>query len=223
VDWVLLALLLVVVPALSLVQLLFIDDVPIERLPAYWSSIVALWLIGLSSLLIGTRDGRGLEGVGVVLLGPAETVLWAGLLTAMGMGVLFIFREISARLGAGETRLLRALLPATAAERGTFVLLSLTAGVCEEVAYRGYAMSALIPSMGGVAAAAATSVVFGVLHGYQGRLGMVRAGLMGGVLAWGFLATGSIVPSIIAHTLIDILAGVVLGERLLPPEELVGV
>ena len=53
------------------------------------------------------------------------------------------------------------------------------------------------------------------MHGYQGWLGMVRTALMGGVLAGGFLAAGSLWPPIVAHIAIDILAGIVFGERLL--------
>jgi membrane protease YdiL (CAAX protease family) len=63
-----------------------------------------------------------------------------------------------------------------------------------------------------------TSVVFGILHGYQGLLGTVRTTLMGGTLAWGFLASGSLLPAIVAHTLIDLVAGLLLGDWLLPPE-----
>jgi membrane protease YdiL (CAAX protease family) len=73
--------------------------------------------------------------------------------------------------------------------------------------------------IGTFGAAVLTTVVFGILHGYQGRLGILRTGVMGGVLAWGFLASGSLWPPIIAHTLIDLLAGIVFGERLLASRE----
>jgi membrane protease YdiL (CAAX protease family) len=99
----------------------------------------------------------------------------------------------------------------------------LAAGLGEELAYRGYAILALAPLTGTLGAAAVTTVVFAVMHAYQGRLGVVRTGVMGAVLAAGFLATGSILPSILAHASIDVLAGVVLGERLLSPERAPGV
>jgi membrane protease YdiL (CAAX protease family) len=46
---------------------------------------------------------------------------------------------------------------------------------------------------------------------------------MGGFLAWGFLASGSLWPAILAHTAIDLLAGIVLGEKLLSPTRAGGV
>ena len=67
---------------------------------------------------------------------------------------------------------------------------------------------------GAAGAAVITTVVFGVLHAYQGWHGMVRAGLLGALLAWGFLVGGSLWPPIVAHALLDILAGIVLADRL---------
>ncbi len=91
------------------------------------------------------------------------------------------------------------------------------------LARAGYAIPVLTPLLGVTGAAVVSSAVFGVLHSYQGVLGMLRTAVMGGVLAWGFLASGSLWPGIIAHTLIDLVAGILLGERLLLPETSSGV
>jgi membrane protease YdiL (CAAX protease family) len=115
--------------------------------------------------------------------------------------------------------LLRRLLPRTREEKRVFTLLSLAAGVSEELAYRGYAIPALAPLVGMPGAVAVTSIVFGILHGYQGLLGTLRTAVMGALLAWVFLASGSLWPAIVAHVAIDLLAGIVLGERLLSPRE----
>ena len=119
--------------------------------------------------------------------------------------------------------LLRNLLPQTPRERRVFGVLSLAAGTGEELAYRGYAISVLSPLLGVTGAVVLTTAVFGVMHGYQGPLGMIRTSLMGGVLAVGFLASGSLLPAIFAHTAIDLLAGIVFGERLLSPAAATGV
>jgi membrane protease YdiL (CAAX protease family) len=139
------------------------------------------------------------------------------------MLVIVVFRVVADRLGAAESPLLRDLIPRTAAEKRVFGLLSVAAGAGEEIAYRGYAIPMLAPLLGGGGAAALTSLVFGALHGYQGWLGTARTAVMGGLLAWGFLASGSLWPAIVAHTTIDLLAGIVLGEKLLPPARSLGV
>lgn len=213
-DAILLAVLLAVVPCFSLAQVPLLQGVQVERMPAYWSSIVTLWILGTACWFVGTRTG-GPAAVGLVGLPAVPLLAWSAGLTVAGLGVIVAFRPLVARAGGEEEGLLRQLLPRTIRERGVFALLSLAAGVGEEMAYRGYAILALAPLVGANVAAVLTTVVFGILHAYQGPLGVLRTALMGGILAWGFLASGSLWPPIIAHTLVDLLAGIVLGERLL--------
>jgi membrane protease YdiL (CAAX protease family) len=222
VDSILLAVLLVAVPALASAQLPLAAGVRLERLPAYWGSIATLWLLGTAAWLVGTREG-GAAAVGLVPLRWLSLAAWSVALTLGAMLIIVIFRVIADRVGAAESRLLRELIPRTAEEKRVFGMLSVAAGVGEEIAYRGYAIPALAPSLGFGGAAVVTSVVFGALHGYQGWLGTTRTALMGGFLAWGFLAAGSLWPAIIAHSAVDLLAGIVLVEKLLPPERSLGV
>jgi membrane protease YdiL (CAAX protease family) len=221
-DTILLAALLVAVPAFATAQLPLIAGVRVERLPAYWSSIATLWLLGSACWLVGTRTG-GAHALGLVGLSPVSIAAWSLGLTVGGLVTILMFREIAIWTGADESPVLRELMPRTHEEKRVFGLLSLAAGVAEELAYRGYAIPVLAPLMGVGGAVALTSVVFGVLHGYQGWLGTLRTALMGSLLAFGFLASGSLWPAIVAHTAIDLVAGIVLGEKLLPPPGRVGV
>jgi membrane protease YdiL (CAAX protease family) len=122
-------------------------------------------------------------------------------------------------LGLAESDLLTRLLPRTPRERTLFAGLTLVAGWGEEVAFRGYAIPALAPLLGGGwGAAAFTSAVFGVLHAYQGPVGIVRAGLLGLILAVPFLVLGNLWPSVAAHVVIDLVGGLWLGPRLAKDE-----
>lgn len=213
-DAILLSVLLVAVPLLSMAQLPLIQGQHIERLPAYWSSIVTLWLLGTACWFVGAREG-GAAALGLVWIGVLPLLAWSLGLAAAGMGIIVGFRALGRRLGVVESALLRDLLPRTRQERRVFALLSFAAGTGEELAYRGYSIPVLLPLVGTGWAVAVTTAVFGLMHGYQGWLGMARTALMGGVLAGGFLAAGSLWPPIVAHIAIDILAGIVFGERLL--------
>src|SRR5690606_3911022 len=73
-------------------------------------------------------------------------------------------------------------------------------------------ITALSPLVGVAGGAVLSSLVFGVLHAYQGTIGIVRTFLMGSVLATGFVLSGSLWPAIIAHTAIDLVAGLVLAD-----------
>lgn len=218
VDAILLAVLLAAVPTFAIAQVPLIDGVEIERLPAYWSSIATLWVLGTACWLVGARTG-GPSALGLVAMPALPLVAWSLGLAAAGLLLIVVFHGIARSVGALDSELLDQLLPRTARERRVFALLSVAAGAGEELAYRGYAIPALTPLLGVAGAAILSTVVFGVIHAYQGILGIVRTGLMGGVLAGGFLATGSLWPPIIAHTLIDLVAGIALGDKLLVTPE----
>ena len=216
VDSIAVAALLVLLPMLSFAQLPLIETAEIEREQAYVASITTLWFLGTACWLVGTREG-GAAAIGLTGLPLLPLVGWSLGLTAGALVVIVVFRAVGQAVGHRDTPLLHALLPRTPRECGLFGVLSLAAGSGEEVAYRGYLIPVLAPLTGLLPAAVLSTVVFGLLHLYQGWLGVLRTGVMGALLAAGFLASGSLWPPIIAHVLIDVLAGIVLGERLLSP------
>ncbi len=221
-DVVVLAILLVVLPVLSIVQLRYLEGVEIRPLPVYASSAATLVILGGGCLAVGARRG-GPEAVGIVPLPPATLAAWTIGLTVGGLAVLLVFRVLAPLVGAEDSPLLRMLLPRTGRERAAFTGLSIAAGAGEELAYRGYTISLLAVVMGPVGAVALSSAVFGVLHSYQGVIGIVRTTLLGGLLAWGFLASGSLWPPMLAHAALDVLAGAVLADRLMVPAAAGGV
>lgn len=213
-------------PALAFAQLPLLAVERIERMPVYLGSIVTIGVIGGVGWLLSRR----LEGVapaGFTALPTSELLAWTAGATAGGILLILISRPVERRVGEGHPDLLRDLLPRTPRERGVFAVLSFSAGVGEEAAYRAYAFQAIqLLGPGPWAAAALSSVPFGFLHAYQGPVGVVRTAAMGFVLAMPVVMTGSLLPSIAAHTLIDLLVGIVLGPKLLangsnPPPHLV--
>jgi membrane protease YdiL (CAAX protease family) len=205
---------LVLLPALAVAQLpLLDDDEEVERIPAYLGSVAGIALIGVAGLILGLWMVGG-EELGLVLLPPVDLLLWSAGLTVGGVAVVAIFQRWENRAPRSRESLLLKLLPRTGREKGVWVLLSFTAGTGEELAYRGYVLVALMAGgFSPLAAAVGSSVSFGVLHVYQGRIGIVRSGVLGFGFAWAVLATGSLVPVMVAHTALDLLGGLVLGER----------
>jgi membrane protease YdiL (CAAX protease family) len=213
-DAILLSILLVAVPTMALAQAPLVAGATIERMPAYWSSIATLWLIGSACWFVGTRT-QGPSALGLVALPPGALAAWTAALTAAALAVIGGFRWLADHTGGVDSDLLRQLLPRTRDEKIVFGILSVAAGTGEELAYRGYVIPVLAPVLGVIGAAVVSTAVFAVMHVYQGTMGILRTGVMGAFLAGGFLASGSLWPPILAHTLIDVLAGIVLGERLL--------
>ena len=205
--------LLVPMPALLIVQGRKLGE--IESLPrseAYVSSIASLWMLALATLLVARVGGYSLADLGLLPPQAVHTAVWAGALTVAGVAVLFAFRFAGVR----EPRLIRDLMPVTARERWLFTAVSITAGVCEEIVFRGFLIHVLYGATGSLALTLLlSSGAFGVAHAYQEPVGAVRAALLGLLLALPFTIDGTIVPSIIAHAAIDILSGLWLSRYLL--------
>jgi len=205
--------LLVALPALLVAQakaLAHIEGLP--RTEVYISSIVSLWALAALTLFASRAAGIGLVELGVVGERVASVVLWTAGTIAVAIGMLFLAQA----LGVTEARIVALLLPRTRRERWVFALLSVTAGVCEELVFRGFLLPVLADATGSLALALVlSSGAFGIMHAYQQPAGAARATLLGMLLAVPFLATGSLLPSILAHAGIDLLAGLVLRDRLL--------
>jgi len=116
-----------------------------------------------------------------------------------------------------EPELVRALIPETRKEMiWAMFLIAPTAGICEEFLYRGVLLALLSQWTPSVAwAVAISSVAFGLAHTYQGASGVVRAALLGALLGLPVVRLGSILPSAAAHFLIDAVALVWLGPKML--------
>ena len=98
------------------------------------------------------------------------------------------------------------MLPRTSKERGLWVLLSMTAGFCEELLYRGFMPAYLVhifPGVPFIVAIIIAGLLFGIGHIYQKLPGVLGTGVMG--LAFGFLYyfTGSLFLPMVVHALFD--------------------
>jgi hypothetical protein len=185
-----------------------------NQILSYISVIIMEWLV-LGFIWFGLRlRNQRLR----VLLGEN----WGGaqkILRDLGLAVLFlivanvILTALGHLLKAAPNQAIRSLLPHGRAQIAVYFLLTVTAGFCEEVIFRGYfqrQFSAWFKS----AAVAITlqGIIFGASHGYQGpklMLVIVVYGVMFGMLAeW----RHSLRPGMIAHFLQDFLGGVVGGR-----------
>jgi uncharacterized protein len=99
------------------------------------------------------------------------------------------------------------ILPVTQEERAWFVFVSVTAGICEEILYRGFLIRYLSngPWHAGLwIALAIASISFGLAHGYQGLSGIIGTAVLGAAMAMLFLASGSLWLPMALHAIIDL-------------------
>jgi membrane protease YdiL (CAAX protease family) len=98
------------------------------------------------------------------------------------------------------------LIPTTARERWLFVAVAISAGICEEIVFRGWLLFTLHMPFGlsGTALIVLASLLFGLCHIYQGPTGVFGATLAGALLAALYIATGTLLVPIVLHSLIDL-------------------
>ena len=178
----------------------------------YRRTIAEQWLLAGAALALCVWASRPLAGLG--LAAPRGWRLTLSVLVTLGYVVLMA-QQLPAIAASPATRAklrerlqpLRALLPHTPGEFRWFVALSITAGFCEELLFRGYLVWALRPWLGLFGAAALSVVVFGLAHGYQGRKFGTQAFVAGLVLGALALVTRSILPGMVLHALVDLGSG----------------
>ncbi len=188
-----------------------------RKLMAYGTTIVILWALALAAVRI--------SGWAPLLSSPAPSDAWlpwariAGPAFGVATAAYFIVALLPliqslrgprarAAYAAAVRRVfpLPGLLPRAGAECAAFVALSLTAGVCEEILFRGFLISFLhqgalaLPVAG---ALAASSVIFGLGHTYQGFRGVFATTIAGLFMGLVFLLSGSLIPAMILHALVD--------------------
>ncbi len=178
------------------------------RLILFVSTIVIQWFIFL--LIFGTtfRENTGLAGLGFKRIRLVD-FFWAlaflGASNVILSGLAFILAKVGLPMH-GEIEL---LLPQDATGRVVWFFLSLTAGICEETAFRGYLMTRL-RLIGGFRnwtwPTIISAVVFGVCHAYQGLPGLIVITVYGALFSLLFVYTRTIWPVIIAHFFQDFMA-----------------
>ena len=113
-----------------------------------------------------------------------------------------------------KARNLEVIVPRTPAEGNAFGFLSFTAGVCEEILYRGLLLGALSAVIGIWPAVVVSSVIFGLGHAYQGGTGILKTGLVGLAMALLTVFSGTIWIAALLHMVIDAASGRMMAEAI---------
>ena len=189
----------------------------------YTRTLVEEWLLAAAVFAVTLYAGRSIVTLGLRV--PVGWRLWLGVAMPVAYGALvFVQGSALAKKPASLAKLrerlkpLRALIPHTAAEYRLFRPLCVTAGFCEELLYRGYLVWVLQHWLGLWGAAGVSMVMFGLAHAYQGVQFGVRAFFAGAVMGLLALATGSLLPGMVLHALIDLGSGWITYMAMREPE-----
>jgi membrane protease YdiL (CAAX protease family) len=170
-----------------------------------WGLVYYVWKGGLRRTgttlgeLIGGRWARARDVLTDLVLGFG---LW---------GTWLIVQPLLERmLAPGHAASIDSMLPTSPLEIALWIALSLSAGFCEEVVFRGYLQRQFTVLTGGRWPAwLLVAVLFGVSHGYQGVQACVRITIFAALFGLLALWRRSLRPGILAHAWTDIAAGLI--------------
>jgi len=184
-----------------------------ERISLYASTIAFQWLAA------GVAAWRAwAHGFGATQLGLSTRCPWASIVAAIvGGGILAALQWLNLRRMGRMPEKMRArlqalaerILPRSPRERVPFFALAVTAGICEEFLYRGFAMAALARS--GLplwSTVVISSLLFGCAHLYQGRSGLLGTTLLGLIFGVARIGLSSLAPVMVWHAAVDVVAGI---------------
>ena len=187
-------------------------DVPRVRMALYREAIALQWLLAAATIALWTWRGREWALLGLApRLTPAGVALAILAAGAVAFVALQRRRTLASRDALAQVRTqlrhVERMLPRSGRELRWFLALSLTAGLCEELLYRGYLIAYLERGIGLVPAVIVGAMIFGFGHLYQGRRGMLTTALVGLVFGVIFRVSGSLWIAMALHALADAHSG----------------
>ncbi|MCB0628989.1 MAG: CPBP family intramembrane glutamic endopeptidase [Saprospiraceae bacterium] len=189
------------------------------RISLYIGNSIGLWLMALAILGAWWWFGRSYSTLGLIWTKEAGHWLSVGVISLFFIVYcLDAVRDVLTEKGRAEaeTRLSEELniLPRTFKSYSIFVLLAISAGICEEIVFRGFFMSYLISLLGTatwakILAVSIPAVIFGYVHTYQGKQAIFK--IVGMALLFGtiFMLTGSLYLLILLHAVVDLVGGAI--------------
>ena len=183
-------------------------DAAQHRRLLYVSVGASLVVLGLVTLGVAAWQDVPPEALRWTVSEPGAALLWGLAVAVAGLILSWLLTVVGRWTGLRETAAVMLLMPRDAAQKRGFLVLAGIAAVCEEYAYRGFGLWAVSAWTGNVwLGAALVSLSFGLGHGYQNLVGVLRATVLGMVLAVTVIWSSSLFPAIVGHFWINAAIG----------------
>ncbi|MEO1136822.1 MAG: CPBP family intramembrane glutamic endopeptidase [Pseudomonadota bacterium] len=187
------------------------------RLQFYRETMIMLWAFAILCVGAWLLSGRNLAELGF-------TINWTiGFWGAMAIAVIIIgaqaYEALSAINSAEKRKRLKAtqtqhdsaydlVAPQSRRDYQWYFPLAVTAGITEEVVFRGFLIGFAVLFMPLWAAAIFSIAIFLLGHLYQGVKPALKLFFIASILTLLFVLSGSLIPGIVLHIAVDIFSGV---------------
>lgn len=222
--------LLVALPLLDRQAVRRLIEAPERRLAYYRANICGEWLLAAAAValtrgsclrplrreaadiswLLGTGTARGIAATVVILF--FALALLPGLRTALDPQLGRKYAQ-AYRQSAGDVAV---IFPGSPSELRWFGALAATAGICEEVLFRGFLFLFFVNGplhLSWTATLLLTSLLFGWNHLYQGVGGVLSSAVAGLGFGVAYLLTGDLLVPLLLHCAVDLQAILLFRQR----------
>ena len=169
-------------------------------------TVLFQWFLFLINYVALFRERTGMAGIGLVKPRMVDFA-WAIAFVLAANLVLSSLAWVLAQIGLPVSGEIGLMVPKGIAGKVVWVVVSFTAGFCEEVGFRGYLMTRLrlvFKTKTWIVPVIISSLAFGVCHAYQGVPGLILLTIYGAMFSLLYIRTGRLWPLIIAHSLQDL-------------------
>jgi len=197
-----------------------------KRCKGYRDAIVLLWCMAAAVIIMSLIGGISFTDIGFRPISLNQNIWFTSITLALS-GLLLVFslyRIVAPLLNEKYREQMKKdmaggasdIIPRTKKERRLFSLMSFSAGICEEIVYRGFAaflLQAIFPDIPIFLIVLIPCVLFGIGHIVQGLQGVIATGVLGALWMCLFLVTGSLVLPMVLHILFDFSSTFLLPEE----------
>jgi CAAX protease family protein len=191
----------------------------LDRLSLYAHTIAFQWLA--VGIILWRTASHGIRPTELGLAIPRPELTWT---VSVLLSLLILVNQLlSLRRLATRPEESRGLIPHLALkvfpqdtfERLVFLALVSTVAVCEELIYRGFVQYVLQSWASGLVLVgiAASALFFGLAHLYQDKRGVASTIFIGLLFSAIRSLTGTILPTVIAHFVADLVVGILARAR----------
>jgi len=188
-------------------ELLKKDPVNTRR-RVYLSNIVALWVFTLLVLGGWVYANRPLADLGLAPLSGVPAVVSITIVILVIAVAIVFYRTIIRLDDKYNWTFVPELLPHNQQELRIFLLLSATAGIAEEILFRGFLIWYLSQFGNTAFAVIASTLIFAAAHAYQGLKAVAVIFPISLIFVFLYLYSGSLLPPILLHAAINSYAGI---------------
>ncbi len=169
------------------------------------------WVVVLVIILIPISNP--LQWIGLTLPSQVGWIILAALLLGIGLST-FLLRRNPGALTAMQHSMQAAslLLPSTPAERTWYAATAITAGICEELLYRGFLIrffNITFPGIDFLVICIFSGIIYGLSRAYQGMKGVLQTAMMGFSLAIIYFLSGNLITVISGSQVAGIVGSVI--------------